>query len=96
MAKKVIGSLGAILASAMAPGRVGRNVVREQERQGRRQNRLDKRHTKRIEVGLDIPTKDDRRGAGLGPAADRDGDLYRLTRKRNARVAMDRYRSGRG
>lgn len=59
MAKKAIGSLGAILATAMAAGRVGRNVVRDQERQGRRQNRLDKRHTKRLEVGVDIPTKDE-------------------------------------
>lgn len=59
MAKKAVGSLGAILATAMAAGRVGRNVVRDQERQGRRQNRLDKRHTKRLEVGVDIPTKEE-------------------------------------
>jgi integrase len=59
MAKKVVGSLGAILATAMAAGRVGRNVVRDQERQSRRQNRLDKRHERRIEVGVDIPTKDE-------------------------------------
>jgi integrase len=59
MAKKVVGSLGAILATAMAGGKVARNVVRDQERQNRRQNRLDKRHVKRIEVGVDIPTKDD-------------------------------------
>jgi len=59
MAKKVIGSLGAILASAMAAGRVGRNVVRDQERHSRRQNRLDKRHERRIEVGVDVPTKDE-------------------------------------
>src|ERR1051325_4286272 len=59
MAKKVIGSLGAILANAMASGRVGRNVVRDQERHRRRQHRLEKRHTRRLEVGVDIPTKDD-------------------------------------
>jgi integrase len=59
MAKKVVGSLGSILAVAMAAGRVGRNVVRDQERQSRRQNRLDKRHERRIEVGVDIPTKDE-------------------------------------
>jgi integrase len=59
MAKKAVGSLGAILANAMGAGQVGRNVVREQTRQSRRQSRLDKRHEKRIEVGVDIPTKDE-------------------------------------
>src|SRR5436305_2293065 len=57
MTKKVIGSLGSILANAMAANRVGRNVVRDQERQRRRQHRLDKRHTRRLEIGVDIPTK---------------------------------------
>ena len=55
MTKKVITSLGAILADAMAAGRVARNVVREQPRT--RQRRLEKRHDKRLEVGVDIPTK---------------------------------------
>lgn len=59
MAKKVVASLGAILANAMSAGRVARNVVREQARASRRQNRLDKRHEKRLEVGVDIPTKDE-------------------------------------
>jgi integrase len=60
MAKKVIASLGAILAAAMAVGRVARNVVREQARQQRsRQRRLEKRHDKRLEVGVDLPTKDE-------------------------------------
>ena len=59
MAKKVIASLGAILANAMAAGKVARNVVREQGRETRRQNRLDRRHDKRLQVGVDIPTKDD-------------------------------------
>ena len=59
MAKKVVGSLGSIIATAMAAGRVGRNVVRDQDRQSRRQNRLDKRHTKRLEIGVDIPSKDE-------------------------------------
>jgi integrase len=56
MAQKVVGSLGSILADAMAGGRVARNVVREQPRQGR-QRRLEKRHEKRLEVGVDIPTE---------------------------------------
>jgi integrase len=59
MAKKVVASLGAILATAMAEGKVARNVVREQARQSRRQSRLDKRHERRLEVGVDIPTKDE-------------------------------------
>lgn len=57
MIKKVIGSLGALLADAMAGGRVARNVVREIPR--KRQSRLAKRHKKRLEVGVDIPTKDE-------------------------------------
>jgi integrase len=62
MAKKVVGSLGSILAAAMAAGKVSRNVVREQSRQhGTRQRRLEKRHDKRLEVGVDIPTKDELR-----------------------------------
>jgi integrase len=60
MAKKAVGSLGAILATAMANGKVVRNVVREQTRQlGTRQRRLEKRHDARLEVGVDIPTKDE-------------------------------------
>jgi integrase len=59
MAKKVVGSLGALLANAMTAGKVARNVVREQSRETRRHNRLDKRHDKRLQVGVDIPTKDE-------------------------------------
>ena len=59
MAKKVVASLGAVLANAMSAGKVARNVVREQSRETRRQNRLDKRHDKRLQVGVDIPTKDE-------------------------------------
>jgi len=61
MVRKVITSLGAILAAAMATGRVARNVVREQARQQTRQRRLEKRHDKRLEVGVDIPSKDELR-----------------------------------
>ena len=60
MSQKVVGSLGEILANAMANGKVARNVVREQVRQhGQRQRRLEKRHDVRLEVGSDIPTKDE-------------------------------------
>jgi integrase len=71
MAKKVTTSLGAILAHAIAAGKVARNVVREQARQHvARQRRLEKRHDKRLEVGVDIPTKDEIRqmlSAAQGP-----------------------------
>jgi integrase len=59
MAKKAISSLGAVLANAMGAGKVARNVVREQTRETRRQNRLDKRHDRHLQIGVDIPTKDD-------------------------------------
>jgi integrase len=57
MAKKVVSSLGAILAHAMAAGLAARNVVHEQSRT--RHRRLEQRHDKRLEVGVDIPTKDE-------------------------------------
>lgn len=60
MAKKVISSLGSILANAMADHKVARNVVRDQAQHDRRRGaRLEKRHGKRLEVGTDIPTKDE-------------------------------------
>ena len=58
MAKKIVGSLGSILATAMGAGKVARNVVREQNRH-HRHRRLERRHDKSLEVGLDIPTKDE-------------------------------------
>jgi integrase len=71
MAAKVVTSLGAILASAMEGGKVARNVVREQSRQrGSRQRRLERRHEKHIEVGVDVPSKDELR-AMLGAAQGR-------------------------
>jgi integrase len=62
MTKKVVGSLGSILAHAMASGRLSRNVVSELARStGKRQRRLEKRHERRLEVGRDIPGKDELR-----------------------------------
>ena len=52
MARKALGSLGALIATAQDNGRVSRNVVREMT--GRRK-RGTKRHKKRVE----IPTKDE-------------------------------------
>jgi integrase len=55
MVRKVLVTLGTLLANAMTAGKVARNVVRDQSRETRRQNR----HTKRLEVGVDVPTKDE-------------------------------------
>ncbi len=43
----------------MSTGKVARNVVRERSRETRRQNRIDRRHDKRLQVGVDIPSKED-------------------------------------
>jgi len=60
MAKKVVSSLGSILATAIANGQVARNVVHEQMRHNAgRERRLERRHDKRLEVGVDIPSKDE-------------------------------------
>jgi integrase len=59
MADRVVSGLGSILAEAMAGGRVARNVVREQAQHNRRRARVEKRHTTRLQVGVDIPTKDE-------------------------------------
>jgi integrase len=56
MVKRAVASLGAILATAMTHGKLARNVVREQPRQS-----LAKRHKKKIEVGRDLPSKDELR-----------------------------------
>jgi hypothetical protein len=57
MANKVLSSLGSILGEAMACGLVSRNVVRERARHERRRSRVEKRHKKQLQVGVDIPTK---------------------------------------
>jgi integrase len=59
MADRVVSGLGSILAEAMAGGRVARNVMREQAQHNRRRARVEKRHTTRLQVGVDIPTKDE-------------------------------------
>ncbi len=56
MTKKVMTSLGSLLAVAQSHGKVVRNVVRERSRKPEKRGR---RHQKRLEVGVDIPTKDE-------------------------------------
>jgi len=68
MTAKVLASLSSILSDMVAQGQVARNVVREaMGPSAKRQNRIQKREEKRLEVGVDIPTKDELR-AILGAA----------------------------
>jgi len=59
MADRVVSALGSIIAEAMTTGKVARNVVREAAAQNKRRARVEKRHANRLEVGVDIPTKDE-------------------------------------
>jgi integrase len=61
MLSKVIVSLGAIVDSAMANGKVTQNVVRIPAPRNRRAQTLAARHSKRVEVGVDLPTKEELR-----------------------------------
>jgi len=45
----------------MARGQVARNVVHEAARGDRRRARVEKRHTRKLQVGVDLPTKDELR-----------------------------------
>lgn len=58
MAKKVIGSLGALLADAQERGLVSRNVVRELRSNRRRgkEKRAERRQRGKLKVGVDIPS----------------------------------------
>ena len=59
MVKKIIGSLGAILANAQRRGLVARNVVREVRSLDDRgiDRRAEKRRKGKLRVGVDIPTR---------------------------------------
>jgi integrase len=61
LAGKVVSSLGSILAEAMSRGQVARNVVHDAARGDRRRARVEKRHTRRLQVGVDLPSKDELR-----------------------------------
>jgi integrase len=61
LAGMVVSSLGSILSEAMTRGQVARNVVREQARGDRRRARVEKRHKRQLQVGVDLPTKDELR-----------------------------------
>jgi integrase len=60
MVKKVMVSVGSLLADAMERGSVARNVVREmRKRRGSVDAKAEKRAKGRLKVGVDIPTTDE-------------------------------------
>jgi len=60
MIRKVMVSLGSLLADAQERGLTGRNVVRDiRGRRGGGERRQEKRHKGRLKVGEDIPTRDE-------------------------------------
>ena len=60
MVKKVLVSLGSLLADAQERGLTARNVVRDiRGRRGRGERRQEKRHKGRLKVGVDIPTREE-------------------------------------
>lgn len=60
MIKRVMTTLGTLLADAQERGLVVRNAAREmQARRGQGANRQEKRHKGRLKVGTDIPTREE-------------------------------------
>lgn len=60
MVKKVLVSLGTLIADAQERGLVARNVVRDiKGRRGSAESRQDKRQKGKLKVGADIPTRDE-------------------------------------
>lgn len=60
MTKKVLVSLGSLIADAQERGLVARNVVRDMKvRRGSGEKRQEKRHKGRLKVGVDIPTREE-------------------------------------
>ncbi|WP_102960231.1 tyrosine-type recombinase/integrase [Mangrovicella endophytica] len=57
--KKVMVSLGSLLADAQERGLVGRNVVRDMRGRRKGDRRQEQRHKGRLKVGVDIPTREE-------------------------------------
>lgn len=71
MIRRVLVSLGTLLADAQERGLTGRNIVRDiRGRRGGRNERQEKRHRGRLKVGEHIPTREDVK-ALLGAASGR-------------------------
>src|SRR5271169_563788 len=64
MAKRVIGSLGALLGDALERGLVATNVVRsmKRERKKGKERQAERRQRGRLKAGVDIPTPDEIKG----------------------------------
>lgn len=67
MAKRVVVSLGSILANAQANGKTIRDAVHERARARSNQSKTQRRQKKKLEIGIDIPTNDERRTTKCGP-----------------------------
>ncbi|RIY01476.1 site-specific integrase [Aureimonas flava] len=60
MTRRILVSLGTLLADAQERGLIGRNIVRDMRgRRGGKDERQEKRHRGRLRVGVDIPTRED-------------------------------------
>jgi integrase len=59
MIRKVLVSLGSLLADAQERGYTSQNVVRDMRGRRRGEKRGEKRHKGRLKVGSDIPTRDE-------------------------------------
>jgi len=60
MTRRVVVSLGTMLADAQERGLVRRNIVRDlRGRRGGRDERQEKRHKGRLKIGVDIPTREE-------------------------------------
>ena len=61
MVRRVLGTLGRILADAQEYGGVSHNVVRDlrQKRESRRDRQTERRHGGKLKIGVDIPSPDE-------------------------------------
>lgn len=60
MTRRVLTTLGTMLADAQERGLVARNVARDMKaRRGAGENRLEKRQKGRLKIGVDIPTREE-------------------------------------
>lgn len=59
MVRGVMGSLGALISVAQQRGQAAHNPVRELKRSRRKGSASQQRHTPKLKVGVDIPTRDE-------------------------------------
>jgi integrase len=55
--RKVMVSMGSLLADALERGLVGRNIMREMKGRRKGEKRIEERHKGRLKIGVDIPTR---------------------------------------